>query len=207
MMKKGLMIMFLMTAILAGAAAADAANPKVLFDTAFGKFTVELYPEKAPKTVENFTKYVNDSFFDGLIYHRVIGNFMVQGGGFTPDMTQKTPTHGQIQNEADNGLKNKRGTLAMARTSDPHSASSQFFINVVDNEFLNHSGKTPQGWGYCVFGAVTEGMDVVDKIKAVKTGHKNGHGDVPLEPVVMKSVKMIEDKATPATEPKAEETK
>lgn len=156
----------------------------VILKTNFGDITIELDFDKAPKTAENFAQYVKDGFYDGTIFHRVINNFMVQGGGFDSSMSQKE-TRDMIENEADNGLSNDIGTLAMARTMEPHSASSQFFINIKDNDFLNHSGKNSQGWGYCVFGKVTEGMDVVDKIKAVSTTTKAGHQDVPAEDVVI----------------------
>ena len=156
----------------------------VTLDTSHGNIVIELDAEKAPVSVENFLNYVNDGFFDGTIFHRVIPNFMIQGGGFLPDMIQKQ-TQDPIKNEADNGLSNDRGTIAMARTNDPHSATSQFFINHKDNAFLNHSSPTGQGWGYCVFGKVTDGMDVVDAIAAVATGNSGGHGDVPLEDVVI----------------------
>lgn len=154
------------------------ASPRVAFDTSLGRFVIELDPVKAPKTVENFLGYVRAGFYDGTIFHRVIPKFMVQGGGFTADMKQK-PTQPPIANEADNGLKNLRGTLSMARTMDPGSATSQFFISVVDNAFLDHTGKNPRGWGYAVFAKVVEGMDVVDKIAAVKTGNKGQFADVP----------------------------
>lgn len=156
----------------------------ITLQTNFGEITIELDFDKAPKTAANFQQYVEEGFYDGIIFHRVIGNFMVQGGGFTADMEQK-PTRDNIENEADNGLSNKEGTLAMARTSDPHSASAQFFINVKDNDFLDHSGKSSQGWGYCVFGKVVSGMEVVNQIKAVKTGSSGGHQDVPVEPVII----------------------
>ena len=156
----------------------------VIFKTNFGDITIELDFENAPKTAENFAQYVKDGFYDGTIFHRVIDNFMIQGGGFEPGMNQKE-TREPIENEADNGLSNEVGTLAMARTMDPHSASAQFFINVKDNDFLNHSGKNTQGWDYCVFGKVTDGMDVVNKIKAVSTTMKAGHQDVPAEDVVI----------------------
>lgn len=159
----------------------------IKMETNYGTVTIELDADKAPQTVENFKKYIADGFFDNTIFHRVIPNFMIQGGGFNPGMTQKQ-TLDTIENEADNGLGNNRGTLAMARTNDPHSASAQFFINLKDNAFLNHSGKNPQGWGYCVFGKVTDGMDVVDKIAAVATGNSGGHGDVPVEDVVILKV-------------------
>jgi len=159
----------------------------ITLHTSHGDITLELDFEKAPKTAENFKKYAADGFYDGTIFHRVINNFMIQGGGFTEDMQQKT-TASPIENEADNGLLNDTGTIAMARTSDPHSASSQFFINVKDNDFLNHKKKDMQGWGYCVFGKVTEGLDVVNKIKEVDTGSLAGHQDVPTTPIVIKSV-------------------
>ena len=149
-----------------------------------GNIVLELDREKAPKSVENFLNYVKKGHYDGTIFHRVIPGFMVQGGGFEPGMTQK-PTDAQIDNEANNGLKNANYTVAMARTNAPHSATAQFFINVADNGFLNHTAPTAQGWGYAVFGKVTSGTDVVDKIKAVKTGRKGFHDDVPLEDVVI----------------------
>jgi peptidyl-prolyl cis-trans isomerase B (cyclophilin B) len=160
--------------------------------TTFGDITLELDAEKAPKTVENFLSYVANAFYDGTIFHRVIDNFMIQGGGFDTDMRQK-PTEAPIENEADNGLKNDRGTIAMARTMDPHSATAQFFINVKDNDFLNHSGKNMQGWGYTVFGRVVEGEAVLDKIRDVKTGNQAGHQDVPVEAIVIESISLIED--------------
>ncbi|MDQ2078005.1 peptidylprolyl isomerase [Marinimicrobium sp. ABcell2] len=163
----------------------------ITLHTNMGDITLELNHEKAPKTAANFKQYAEDGFFDGTIFHRVISNFMIQGGGFTEDMQQKE-TRDPIENEADNGLNNAVGSVAMARTNDPHSASSQFFINVQDNGFLNHSNKTPQGWGYCVFAKVTDGMDVVNKIKNVKTGSKGGHQDVPVEPVVIERVTVNE---------------
>ena len=148
---------------------------RVQMNTTFGALTLELDGDKAPKTVQNFVDYANNGFYDGTIFHRVIDNFMIQGGGFDADMAQK-PTADPIENEADNGLKNDRGTIAMARTMDPHSATAQFFINVKDNDFLNHSGKNMQGWGYCVFGKVTEGDAVLDRIRVVPTTSKAGHG-------------------------------
>ncbi|USD36653.1 peptidylprolyl isomerase [Ferrimonas sp. SCSIO 43195] len=161
----------------------------VTLTTNFGDIKLELFADKAPITVENFLSYVKDGFYDNTIFHRVIDGFMVQGGGFTPDMQQKE-NGGGIQNEASNGLSNKTGTIAMARTPDPHSATAQFFINVNDNTFLDFKSETSQGWGYCVFGQVVEGMDVVEKIKAVKTGNHGMHQDVPLESVVIKSAKL-----------------
>ena len=164
----------------------------VLMQTNFGAITIELNYEKAPITAANFEQYVRDGFYDGVIFHRVIDGFMVQGGGFDVSMDQKE-TRANIENEADNGLTNDEGTLAMARTMDPHSASAQFFINVGDNAFLNHSGKNSQGWGYAVFGKVVEGMDVVNEIKKVSTTTKSGHQDVPSDPVVIESATMAED--------------
>jgi peptidyl-prolyl cis-trans isomerase B (cyclophilin B) len=160
-------------------------NPQVeLHILDHGVITLELDAEKAPKTVENFLHYVNKGHYDKTIFHRVINNFMVQGGGFEPGMTQK-PCDEPITNEANNGLKNDNYTVAMARTSDPHSATAQFFINVADNDFLNHKAPSMQGWGYAVFGRVVAGTDVVDKIRAVKTGRKGFHDDVPKEDVVI----------------------
>jgi peptidyl-prolyl cis-trans isomerase B (cyclophilin B) len=158
------------------------ANPTVALDTNHGTIVLELFSTEAPKTVENFLQYVESGFFDGTLFHRVIPNFMIQGGGFDAQQRQK-PTRAQIQNEADNGLVNQRGTVAMARTNDPHSATAQFFINLKDNGFLNHSGKNPQGWGYTVFGKVVEGLDVVDKIAKVKTAPGAISEAVPQEQV------------------------
>jgi peptidyl-prolyl cis-trans isomerase B (cyclophilin B) len=156
----------------------------VVFETNKGQFTVELYPEEAPATVKNFLKYVEEDFFSGTLFHRVIDGFMIQGGGFDEQMGRKS-TNAPIENEADNGLKNDRGTIAMARTSDPHSATSQFFVNLVDNSFLNFTGKNMRGWGYAVFGKVVEGMDTVDAIAKTETTVKGGMRDVPAEPVVI----------------------
>ena len=166
--------------------------PSVLLKTNHGDVTLELDAVKAPKSVANFLAYVKSGHYDGTIFHRVIDNFMIQGGGMTAGMKQKS-TLDQIENEANNGLKNDRGTIAMARTSDPHSATAQFFINVNDNDFLNHTAPTPQGWGYAVFGKVTNGMDVVDKIKKVKTGNAGYHQDVPTEDVVIEKASVIAD--------------
>ena len=177
-------------------AAGQPANPRVLIETSKGNITVEVFPAQAPQSAGNFLNYVKTGFYDGLVFHRVIPGFMIQGGGMMPDMSEK-PNGAPILNEADNGLKNLRGTLAMARTGDPHSASSQFFINVKDNAFLNHRGQTPQGWGYAVFGQVVDGMDVVDAIVAVPRGNRGPHGDVPLEPVVMKRVSVLPEAAQP----------
>ncbi|ACE84463.1 peptidylprolyl isomerase [Cellvibrio japonicus] len=159
----------------------------ITLHTNYGDITIELDVEKAPKTSANFKQYAEEGFYDGTIFHRVIDGFMIQGGGFTEDFDQKT-TREAIENEADNGLQNLTGTIAMARTNDPHSATAQFFINVKDNHFLNHSAKTSSGWGYCVFGKVTAGMDVVNKIKGVKTGSKSFHQDVPKEAVIIQKV-------------------
>ena len=158
--------------------------PRVKLATSLGDIVVELNPAKAPKTVENFLKYVADKHYDGTIFHRVIKGFMIQGGGFTPDMQQKA-TDAPIENEAANGLKNDAYTIAMARTNDPHSATAQFFINVVDNAFLNHTSPSPQGWGYAVFGKVVKGQDVVDAIRKVRTTRKGYHDDVPFDAVVI----------------------
>jgi len=166
-------------------------NPRVELQTSKGTIVVELYAEEAPKTVENFLAYVRSGHYDGTIFHRVIPNFMIQGGGFTADMSQK-PTREPIQNEADNGLKNEVGTLAMARTSQPHSASAQFFINTADNAFLNHRSKDAQGWGYAVFGKVVEGMDVVRAIESVPTTNRGGNQNVPVEPVVIEKATVVE---------------
>ncbi len=165
----------------------------VKLETSMGEITVELYADKAPATAANFLQYVKDGFYNGTIFHRVIPTFMIQGGGFDAQMNQK-PTRAPIQNEADNGLKNEAYTLAMARTMDPNSATAQFFINVADNQFLNHTAKTPQGWGYAVFGKVVKGQDVVDKIKAVPTGNKGMHQNVPLEPVTIIKATVVEEK-------------
>ena len=159
----------------------------ITLHTNHGDIVIELDFDKAPKTAANFNQYAEEGFYNGTIFHRVIDGFMVQGGGMTEDMEQKK-TREPIENEADNGLKNVVGSLAMARTNDPHSATAQFFINVKDNSFLNHSSKSAQGWGYCVFGKVTDGMDVVNKIKGVKTGTKGYHQDVPVEAVIIEKV-------------------
>ncbi len=163
---------------------------KVALNTNQGRIVLELNADKAPKTVANFVAYVQSGHYNGTIFHRVIDGFMIQGGGFDAQMKQKS-TNAPIQNEADNGLKNDIGTIAMARTNDPHSASAQFFINVGNNGFLNHSGKNPQGWGYAVFGKVTEGLDVVNAIKGVATGNAGGHQDVPRTPVVIETAEVI----------------
>jgi peptidyl-prolyl cis-trans isomerase B (cyclophilin B) len=164
--------------------AQEAKVPTVILVTTMGEIVIELEPDKATASVENFLKYVDEGFYDGTIFHRVINQFMIQGGGFTEDMTKKT-TRGGVPNEADNGLSNARGTVAMARTGDPHSATAQFFINTADNKALDHKGKTAQEWGYTVFGKVVEGMDVVDDIENVKTSSKGSFRDVPSEPVII----------------------
>jgi peptidyl-prolyl cis-trans isomerase B (cyclophilin B) len=162
-------------------------NPSIIITTSKGTIKAELFEDKAPGTVKNFLSYVDESFFDGTIFHRVIPNFMIQGGGFEPGMNQKK-VKAPIKNESDNRVANERGTLAMARTNQPDSATAQFFINVTDNGFLNKS-QSSDGVGYCVFGKVTEGLDVVDKIKAVPTGSKGGHGDVPVQDVIIESIR------------------
>ncbi|MGP9688003.1 peptidylprolyl isomerase [Psychrobacter sp. AOP22-C1-C5] len=164
--------------------------PVVELDTSMGAIVIELNEEKAPKTVENFLNYVKSGHYDGTIFHRIIDGFMIQGGGMDAEMNEKS-TNAPVENEADNGLKNDVGTIAMARTQDPHSATSQFFINVKDNDFLNHSGKNMQGWGYTVFGKVTSGMDVIEKMRGVPTGRFGMHADVPKEPVVINSATII----------------
>lgn len=163
----------------------------VTLHTNMGDIEIKLDTENTPKTAENFIQYAKSGHYNGTIFHRVIDGFMIQGGGFEPGMTQK-PTKAPIENEADKGKTNKLGTIAMARTSDPHSASSQFFINVKDNDFLNHKSKTESGWGYCVFGEVVAGQDVIDKIKAVETTSRQGHQDVPVKDVIIESVTVSE---------------
>lgn len=163
----------------------------VKLHTNYGVITLELFEDKAPQTVENFKQYVREGHYDNTIFHRVIPNFMVQGGGFEPGMKQKE-TRATIKNEANNGVSNSVGTVAMARTMEPHSASAQFFINVADNDFLNHSAETVQGWGYAVFGKVSEGMDVVEKIKSAPTTMRAGHQDVPAEDVIIERAELVE---------------
>ena len=169
----------------------QAETTMVKMDTNQGTIMLELDADNAPNTVANFLTYAKEGFFDGTIFHRVISNFMIQGGGFTEDMNQKD-VHDPIKNEANNGLKNDNGTIAMARTGDPHSATAQFFINVKDNDFLNFSSETAQGWGYAVFGKVTEGMDIVEKIKAAETTTKGPYQDVPVEPIIIEKVSIVE---------------
>ncbi len=165
-----------------------ASAPRVLMATSLGNITLELDAQRAPASVANFLRYVEAKHYDGTIFHRVIANFMIQGGGFSPDMSQK-PTQAPVRNEARNGLKNVRGSIAMARTADPHSATAQFFINTTDNAFLDHPGQ--DGWGYAVFGKVVEGMDVVDKIRAVPTANAGFHSDVPRTPVIINSARLL----------------
>ena len=167
---------------------AHASNPLLEVKTSQGTVQIELYQDKAPKSVENFLQYAKDGFFNGTVFHRVIPGFMIQGGGFTPDLKQKE-TRAPIQNEAKNGLKNEIGTLAMARTNDPHSASAQFFINLKDNSFLDYPGR--DGWGYAVFGKVVQGLDIVQKIATVPTGNVGPHQNVPTTPVLIESVKLL----------------
>ncbi|MFK3770168.1 peptidylprolyl isomerase [Pseudomonas putida] len=164
---------------------------KVKLTTNHGVIVLQLDAEKAPLTTENFVQYVKDGHYDGTVFHRVIKGFMIQGGGFEPSMSQKK-TRASIQNEADNGLKNTKYSIAMARTMEPHSASAQFFINASDNDFLNHSGKNTQGWGYAVFGEVTEGREIVDAIEKVATGSKAGHQDVPKDDVIIEKAEIVE---------------
>jgi cyclophilin family peptidyl-prolyl cis-trans isomerase len=180
----------LITMLVAGAVRAEGKNPMVLMSTSMGDIKIELYEDKAPVTVKNFLGYVNDKFYDGTIFHRVIPNFMIQGGGFDKDMKQKA-TKAPIKNEATNELKNDAGTIAMARTGVVDSATAQFFVSVKDNDFLNHRDESPQGFGYAVFGKVVDGMDVVHKIEHVQTTTKGMYQNVPVEPVVIKSVTLV----------------
>lgn len=179
---------------LAIAPAALAANPKVEFKTTLGTIVIELYPENAPKTVENFVQYVKEGFYDGTIFHRVIPGFMAQGGGFTRNLQQK-PTRPAIRNEAGNGLRNAAGTVAMARTADPHSATAQFFINVAENDFLDFKSADDKGYGYTVFGRVTSGMDVVQKMLKVPTATAGPHQNVPRQPIVIEHARLLADSA------------
>lgn len=187
---RSVILILAVLSLLPGTIFANQTNPMIKLTTSKGEITIEMYPDEAPATVQNFLSYIESGFFDGLIFHRVIEGFMIQGGGFTPDMQQKQ-SGDPIQNEADNGLKNETGTLAMARTGDPHSATAQFFINLENNDFLNHTGKNPQGWGYTVFGKVTEGLDVVKQIGSVSTGRSGPYSDVPVEPVIIENVQVI----------------
>ena len=194
---KKLITACIFTLLLAANSNLFAANPKVQMETSKGTVVIELHADKSPKTVENFLRYVNAGKYDGTIFHRVIKDFMNQGGGFTPDF-KKVETFAPIQNEADNGLKNTRGTIAMARTGDPHSATNQFFINTVDNAFLDHTGKTMRSWGYCVFGTVVDGMEVMDRIAKVQTGAGGPFNqDVPQEEILIQKVSVIETAPKP----------
>ena len=184
----------LTTNIYAASSLPASASPKVAFETSQGNFTVELYPEKAPKTVANFLQYVKDGFYENTIFHRVINRFMIQGGGFERDMTEKN-TRAPIANEASNGLLNELGTIAMARTMDPDSATAQFFVNLNDNQFLNYTGPDPESIGYCVFGKVTQGLEVVQKIGLVQTTFIGRNADVPVKAIIIKSVKLLPETA------------
>ena len=188
-LKPLLMIVFMIILMTTSSAQAEMTNVKM--ETSKGVIMLELDGDTAPNTVANFVKYTQEGFYDSTIFHRVISNFMIQGGGFAADMSQKS-THAPVQNEANNGLKNDTGSIAMARTNDPHSATAQFFINVKDNDFLNFSSETPQGWGYAVFGKVTEGMDVVNAIKDVQTTTSGSYQDVPADTITIEKVTIIE---------------
>lgn len=193
---KGLLFLLFGLLVVVGMVRADGGDsPQVVLETTKGNIVIALEAENAPISVENFLGYVESGYYEGTVFHRVIDGFMIQGGGFTQNMSQKE-TQGTIQNEADNGLKNKRGTVAMARRPDPHSATAQFFVNTVDNGPLDHKSKDPQGWGYAVFGEVVEGMDVVDAIAKVKTGSHKGMGDVPTEPVIIQKAYLQEATST-----------
>ena len=192
-MKRVLRTIFAVSIILTTSETAMAAGkPIVTFKTNMGDFTVQLEPERAPKTVANFLEYVRDGHYDGTIFHRVIAKFMVQGGGFLPNL-QKRDTRGPITNEANTGLKNERGTIAMARTADPHSATAQFFVNVIYNRFLDHTAKTQQGWGYTAFGRVIDGMNIVGRMARVKTGTKGPYSDVPDDPIIIEKATVISE--------------
>jgi peptidyl-prolyl cis-trans isomerase A (cyclophilin A) len=191
MLKRFVFAIIIGLCLAGGAYAQDAGkNPVVVIETSMGTVKIELFAKEAPLSVKNFLDYASSGFYDGTIFHRIIPNFMIQGGGFTADMNEK-PTKAPVKNEAGNGLKNDRGTLAMARTNIVDSATAQFFINVIDNDFLNHRDETVRGFGYAVFGKVIDGMAVVDKIAATRTGMKNGFPDVPATPVVIKSIKVL----------------
>ncbi|MEX2481325.1 MAG: peptidylprolyl isomerase [Gammaproteobacteria bacterium] len=186
-----LIIAALLACTLGGTVAADTPAPQVILETSHGDITIELFADRAPLSVANFLAYVRAGHYDDTVFHRVIPGFMIQGGGFASDMTRK-PTRDPVRNEADNGLANGRGTVALARTQEPHSATAQFFINVVDNAFLDHQGQTPRGWGYAVFGRVSAGMDVVDAIAATPTGMVGGMPDVPVESVLIETARTLE---------------
>jgi peptidyl-prolyl cis-trans isomerase B (cyclophilin B) len=189
-MKKLLLLIGFALSLSLSSWVAKAENPQVLMETNKGSLIIELFPNEAPESVKNFLDYANSGFYDGTIFHRVIGNFMIQGGGFDADFNRK-PTQAPIQNEAENGLQNRIGTIAMARTNDPHSATSQFFINVANNNSLDFRDKTPRAWGYAVFGRVTDGMRTVNQIRTVPTTSRGGHQDVPVEPVIIERVRQI----------------
>ena len=189
---KKLLLAILMSTTMIASAQDEAANPQVVLHTNYGDITLELYPDKAPKSVKNFLKYVDDGFYNGTVFHRVISTFMIQGGGFSQTLSQK-PTRAPITNEADNGLSNARGTVAMARTNDPHSATAQFFINVQDNPYLDHTGKdSSRSWGYAVFGKVVGGMETVDQIRGLKTGPRGPfRSDVPVDDAIIESAERV----------------
>ncbi len=191
-----LMQSFLLALFFLGSTSSYAGNPQIIMKTSLGNIKIELYPEKAPRTVENFLRYAEDGFYKNTIFHRVIANFMIQGGGFDRSYTQK-PTHAPVENEANNGLKNEIGTIAMARTSDPHSATAQFFINVVNNTFLNFTSPTPSGYGYTVFGKVTDGMDIVHQIAKTPTGTGGPFpGDVPKNMIIIEEITVLSSENT-----------
>ncbi|MGD8842637.1 MAG: peptidylprolyl isomerase [Gammaproteobacteria bacterium] len=199
-MRKALSVISALLVMLGVSTVSVAGNPSVKMETSEGDVIIELYPDKAPITVENFLRYVNDGAYDGTIFHRVIPGFMNQGGGFTPEFEKRPTKYPAIKNEADNGLKNTRGTIAMARTPIPDSATNQFFINTADNDALNFRSKTMQGWGYAVFGKVTEGMDVMDRIAATRTGARGPFAsDVPEQTIVIERISVLDD--APAEKP------
>jgi cyclophilin family peptidyl-prolyl cis-trans isomerase len=181
---------FAMVCALGGCEKKAVENPQIILETSSGKIILELYPDRAPETVKNFIAYIDSEFYNDTVFHRVIPNFMIQGGGLNAEMKSKA-TQMPIKNEADNGLENDRGTIAMARTADPDSATAQFFINIANNEFLNHKSKDSRGWGYAVFGRVLEGMDVVDAIAGVKTGTRGAYRDVPIQPIVIRKAQRL----------------
>lgn len=187
-----LMALFLVIWLAPPAGAADSLRPRVKLVTSLGDIVIELYPDKAPASVANFLTYVREGFYDGLVFHRVIPGFVIQAGGLDKDLNPRRPTHPPVRNEADNGLKNRAYTVALARTPQPHSATSQFFINLRHNPGLDHTSRTAHGWGYAVFGRVVEGRQVVDRIAAVPTGLRRGYRDVPLEPVVIRKAEVIQ---------------
>jgi cyclophilin family peptidyl-prolyl cis-trans isomerase len=200
-----LVLFVFLYALQANIHAATTSTPSVVFETSQGNFTVELYPEKAPKTVANFLQYVKDGFYENTIFHRVISRFMIQGGGFERDMTEKN-TRAPITNESNNGLLNEPGTIAMARTMDPDSATAQFFINLADNQFLNYTSPDPEQIGYCVFGKVTSGMEVVQKIGVSPTAFVGRNADVPVKPIIIKSVKLLAEVAKEGAKEVPDET-